>query len=358
MTTVKDVARVAGVSTMTVSRVLTGNGYVSEGTRTKVEHAVRRLGYVRNQIASSLATGRTMSLGMIVPDISAAHFSEMAFGAETTATKAGYILTLCNTNGTLDQEKHALSFLQQARVDGIIMAGARLPDSELLPALAQHRAFVSINHPVPPELGGNVVSKHAQGMYPAVEHLVKLGRKRIAFMMGPKPSYSAKERMRGFLQAMKAFGRTVDPELIVPDEANLEDGYRSEYEWFNSAGPGSARWSELRTQMGERGAFGLLTVHPEVDAIVCFNDNFAVAALRACVKLGRRVPDDVAIVGCDDIPVASQVTPALTTQRIPRFEMGKRAVELLIGRIDGERQQKTASFPHEFIVRASAPALA
>src|SRR5574337_215359 len=222
MTTAKDVAREAGVSMMTVSRVLTGNGYVSDRTRTKVELAVQKLGYVRNQIASSLATGLTMSLGMIVPDISAAHFSEIAFGAETTATKAGYILTLCNTNGILDQEKHALSFLHQSRVDGIIIAGARLPDSELLPALAQHRAFVSINHPVPAELGGNVVSKHAQGMFPAVEHLVKLGRKRIAFMAGPKPSYSAKERMRGFVHAMKAFGRTVDPELIVPDERSEE----------------------------------------------------------------------------------------------------------------------------------------
>lgn len=357
MATLKDVARAAGVSVMTVSRVLTGDGYASERTREKVERAARRLGYVRNQIASSLVTGRTMSLGMIVPDISAVHFAEIAFGAETTANKAGYFLTLCNTNGDLDQEKHSLNFLHQARVDGVIMAGARLPDAELLPALTQHPAFVSINHPVPPNLGGNVISEHAQGMFASVEHLARLGRKTIAFMAGPKHSFSASERMRGFRQAMHAFDLSIDPELIVPDEANLEEGFQSEYEWFNSANPGSARWSQLRTQLGERGAYGLLTNHARVDAILCFNDNLAVAALRACIKLGRRVPDDVAIIGCDDIPLAGQVTPTLTTQRVPRYEMGKRAVQLLIERIEGTSRQETVVFSHELVLRESAPAL-
>ncbi|MBI5302631.1 MAG: LacI family DNA-binding transcriptional regulator [Chloroflexi bacterium] len=355
MVTIKDVAREAKVSVPTVSRALSENGYVSDAARRKIELAIKKLGYVPNRLASGLASGRTMSIGMIVPDIASVFFAEVALGAETTATKAGYILTVCNTNGSLDQEKHLLNFLHQARVDGIILAGGRLPDNELLPAVARHPTFVSINRPVPPDLGGSIVTEHAKGMVAAVEHVVRLKRKTIAFMAGPEHSYSADERLRGFLQAMKAFELPINPGLIVPNEANYENGCRNQYEWFNSVDAGSSRWHELRAQLGARGAHGLLANHPEVDAVVCFNDNLAFGALRACAELGRRVPEDVAIIGCDDISLASQVTPTLTTQRVPRYAIGKRAVQMLIERINGNREQATVVFPHELIIRESAP---
>jgi LacI family transcriptional regulator len=356
-TTIHDVARAAGVSAITVSRVLTGNGYASAATRAQVERAAKKLAYVPNRIASSLASGRTMSIGMIVPDISSAYFSEVALGAETTATKAGYNLILCNTNGRTDQEKHLLSYLHQARVDGIIIASARSTDTELLPALKRHPAFVSINRPFPPKLGGNIVSAHAKGMIAAIEHFVRLGRRTIGFMAGPEHSYTADERMRGFRWAMKTFDLPTNPALIIPNAANYENGYRNQYEWFNSVDAGSMRWHELRAALGVRGALALLSAQPQVDAIACFNDQLAFGALRACAQLGRRVPHDVAIIGCDDIPLASQVTPALTSQHIQRYEIGKRAVQMLIERINGSRHQDTIVFPHELIIRASAPAV-
>jgi LacI family transcriptional regulator len=357
MVTIRDVAKTAGVSIKTVSRVLTGNGYASAVTRTKVEAAAKKLGYVPNRVASSLATGRTMSIGMVVPDISSAYFSEVALGAETTATKAGYNLILCNTNGRPEQEKHILSYLHQARVDGVIIASPRSTDTDLLSALKRHPAFVSINRPFPPKLGGNIVSDHARGMFAAIEHFVRLGCRTIGFMAGPEHSYTADERMRGFRQAIKSFDLSINSALIIPNAANYESGYRNQYEWFNSVDAGSMRWHELRATLGERGALALLSAQPKVDAIACFNDQFAFGALRACAQLGRRVPNDVAIIGCDDIPLASQVTPSLTSQHIQRYEIGKRAVELLIERINGERQQETIVFPHELMIRASAPAV-
>ncbi len=357
MVTIRDVARTAGVSIKTVSRVLTGNGYASAATRAQVERAAKKLRYVPNRIASSLASGHTLSIGMIVPDISSAYFSEVALGAETTATKAGYNLILCNTDGRPEQEKHLLHYLHQARVDGVLVASVRSADTDLLPALKRHPAFVSINRPFPPKLGGNIVSDHVKGMFAAIEHFARLGRRTIAFMAGPEHSYTADERMRGFLQAMKTVNLPIHPALIIPNAANYENGYRNQYEWFNSVDAGSMRWHELRATLGVRGALALLTAQPAVDAIACFNDQFAFGALRACAQLGRRVPDDVAIIGCDDIPLASQVTPTLTSQHIQRYEIGKCAVQMLIERINGNRHQDTIVFPHELMIRASAPAV-
>ncbi|MCI0477838.1 MAG: LacI family transcriptional regulator [Anaerolineales bacterium] len=357
MVTIREVAQAAGVSIKTVSRVLTGNGYASAATRAQVERAAKKLGYVPNRIASSLASGHTMSLGMIVPDISSAYFSEVALGAETTATHAGYNLILCNSNGRPEQEKHLLNFLHQARVDGVIIASPRSTDTDLLPALKRYPAFVSINRPFPPRLGGNIVSDHAKGMFAVIEHFIRLGRRTIAYMAGPEHSYTADERLRGFRAAMKKFDLPINRALIIPNAANYENGARNQYEWFNSVDAGSPRWHELRATLGVRGALALLSAHPKVNAVACFNDQFAFGVLRACAQLRRRVPDDVAIIGCDDIPLASQVMPTLTSQHIQRYEIGKRAVQMLIERINGARHQETVVFPHELIIRASAPAV-
>jgi len=355
--TIREVARAADVSFKTVSRVLSGNGYASDETRRKVERAARKLGYVPNRIASGLARGRTMSIGMVIPDIASVHFAEMALGAESAATKAGYHLILANTTGSLEQEKHILHFLHQTRVDGVIMAGARLPDRDLRLALEQFPAFVSINHPIVSQHGENIISEHAKGIAMSVQHVTRSHRRKIAFMAGPRNSYTAKERLRGFRQAMKKFNLPIDRDLIVPYEANYGDGFHSQWEWFNATDVGSAQWNDRRAMLGERGACALLTAHPEVDAIICFDDQTAFGALRACAKLGRRVPCDIAIIGCNDIPLASQVTPTLTTQRIPRYQSGTCAVELLIQRINGSPHQKPVVFPHELILRESAPAI-
>jgi len=356
--TITEVASAAEVSIKTVSRVMLGNGPVSQRTREKVERVATKLGYVPNRIASSLASGRTMSIAMVSPDIASIHFAEIALGAENAATKAGYNLILANTSGSPEHELDVLRFMHQTRVDGIIMAGARLPDADLLRALTRYPAFVSINHPLESKPNVHVTSEHAKGMLASVEHLAKLGRRTMAFMAGPANSYSAQERMRGFRRAMKKIDCAIDPALIVPYTANFESNYRNQWEWFNSADVGSARWNEMRSTLGLRGALDLLTAHPQVDAIACFEDQLAFGVLRACAQLGRRVPADVAVIGCNDIPLASQVTPTLTTQRIPRYQIGERAVEMLLEQLNGARRIEPVIFPHELIFRESAPALA
>ena len=355
MVTIRDVAVAAGVSTQTVSRVINRKGYVGDAPRRRVEEAIQRLGYIPNRVASSMVTGRTMSIGIVVPDVSSAYFSEVVLGAETVASKAGYTLVLCDSAESPEQEKRILRFLHEARVDGVIMASARLSHQELLQVLADHKAFVTINHPVPPELGGSVWSDHIGGMALAVQHLVRSGRRTIAFMAGAENSFTGRERLRGFVQAMREAGRQVDPGLIVPYTANFEAGCRTLYEWLQSADAGAAHWSEVHAQFGVRGARALLGARPDVDAIVCNADQLAFGVLRACAELGRRVPDDVAVVGCNDVPLASLVTPALTTQRIPRYQMGAAAARMLIERIEGREEQGEIVFAHELVVRESAP---
>lgn len=356
MVTIKEVARSAGVSAQTVSRVISGKGYVSAATRSRVNEVARRLGYSPNRVASSMVTGRTMTIGMIVPDISYSFFPEIVLGAETTARQAGYNLILCNTAEDDDQERRVIAFLHEARVDGVILAGARLPDEELLAALAVHRHFVSINHPVPPERGGNVRSDHVRGIALAVDHLRQCGRRNIAYMAGPERVYAAQERLRGFIQAVQEAGLRFEPAWIVPYEANLNSVRRTLRDWLDAGEVGSAAWHDERASLGRRGALRLLQEYPEVDSIICYDDLIAVGALQACAELQRRVPDDVMITGCNDLPVAGQVTPRLTTQRIPRFQMGAAAAQMLIARIGGQPAAGEIVFQHQLIVRESAPA--
>ena len=355
MPTLKDVAREANVAPITVSRVVSGNGYVKPETAARVQQAIRRLGYTPNRAASSLVTGRTLSIGMVVPDVSYPFFTDIVLGAEVVASEHGYNLILCNTAENLARELTILNFLREARVDGVIMCSPRSEDTVLLPALALHRAFVLVNHPGLGALGGCVRSNHLQGATLAVQHLIANARKHIAFMCGPERIPTAQERSRGYVHALKNANYPVDPSLIVPYTANLPAGMTSQGEWLQSVPAGSLEWNRIRSTLGSLGARALLTARPDVDGIICYSDQIAVGALQACQDLGRRVPEDVALVGSNDLPIASQVTPALTTLRIPTYEMGASAARLLLERLADRAPQNEIVLPHELIVRASAP---
>jgi LacI family transcriptional regulator len=355
--TLDDVARAAGVSTQTVSRVINGKGYVKAETRQMVEAAVRRLGYEQNRVASSLVTGRTLAVGMVVPDISNPFFSEIVLGVETTLSQAGYNVTLCNTGENAEREKNILHFLRKARVDGLILAGARLEQDALLIEISKHQALVSINRPVPAEFGSNVQSDHVRGIELAVDYMLQCGRQNLAFMAGPDKAYAAQERLRGFLQAYKNRIGPINPNTVVPYTANLADRFHTLDEWLQSDKGDTPEWAELRAHFGFHGALSLLQARPDVDGVLCYDDQLAYGVLLACQHLGRRVPDDVAIIGCGDIPLANQVTPALTTQRFARYRMGATAAQLLIERMTTGTAQSEVVFPHELVVRASTPHL-
>jgi LacI family transcriptional regulator len=327
--TISDVAREAGVSAQTVSRVLNDKREISAPTRERVVGVIERLGYRPNSVARSLVSNRTFAIGLTVPDICNPFFPDIARGAEDTAREHGYEVFLCNTIEDPGREEAVLRALENRRVDGAVVCSSRLPDGRLLPWLERQRAAVLVNRPAPSEAAGSVRMNDASGTTRAVEHLLDGGRRVIGFLAGPARSHSRAERSRGYERALAGAGIQPDPGLTVPCDPTVEGGYE--------------------------GALALLAEHSGVDGLVCYNDLVAVGALRAFGELGVRVPGDVAVVGCDDIMLAGLVSPALTTLRAPKYEIGAQAVGMLLEHIDGRRDRSEVILDPELVVRASAP---
>ena len=329
--TIADVAREAGVSRQTVSRVLNGKGEIRASTRESVMRVIERLGYSPSGIARSLATNKTLTVGLVVPDITNPFFPEIARGVEDVARERGYEMFLCNSVEDPAREESVLRALEDKRVDGTIICSSRLPDERLFPRLRQQRAAVLVNRLASPELAGTVRVEDTEGTLQAVNHLLDGGRRVIGFLCGPPNSHSARERARGFKTALSGGGDGLDETLMRPCSPNPEGGYEA--------------------------ARDLLSERPDVDGLVCYNDLVAVGALRACAELGSGVPDDVAVVGCDDIMVASLLSPALTTLRVPKYEIGASAARMLIDRIGGRPGESEVVLHPELVVRESAPGL-
>jgi LacI family transcriptional regulator len=328
--TISDVAREAGVSQMTVSRVINGKGEVSASTRRHVLDVIERLGYRPSSIARGLVTQRTGTLGLVVPDIANPFFSEVARGAQDRASAASYSILLCNTDESPQQELTVLKALEDKRVDGVAVCSSRLPDESLGAALEHHPAAVLVNRRLEAACVGVAVLADAEGAQSATAHLLRSGHRAVGLLAGPSNSYSGQQRSRGCRAAMAAAGLPHNPAWVRPCSSQLEGG--------------------------KEAALDLLADQPAVTALFCYNDLVAIGALLACAELGRQVPDDVAVVGFDDIPIAALVTPALTTCRVPRHELGERAMQLLLDRINGCTEEcDEIVLETELIVRASAP---
>ncbi len=326
-----DVARAAGVSAQTVSRALNNKGEISPETRARVLEIVERLGYRPNTLARGLVTQKTATLGLVVPDIANPFFSEVARGAEDAARAAGFSLLLCNTMENPTREMEALRTLEAQRVDGIVLCSSRLSDEELSTILTRLPTVVLVNREMSKgDLRSACIDDEA-GARCAVQHLLHSGRRVIAFLAGPPASVSGRQRERGYQAALVAAGISVTPDLSVECAPHLEGGYHATRQ--------------------------LLARRPDVNAIFCYNDLVAVGALQACAVLSRRVPEDIAVVGSDDILLAGLVTPPLTTMRSDKRALGAEAVRLLLRRIEGcaEGCENVVLQP-ELIVRASAPA--
>lgn len=327
--TIADVAKEAGVSTMTVSRVINNKGEISPVTRKRVQGVIDRLGYQPSAIARSLSTNRTQTFGLVVPDITNPFFPGIVRGAEDTATAQGYSIILCNTVENLAREQEALELLEGKRVDGVVVCSARLPDAELLLLIKRHPAAVLFNRPALNGVSGSVQVDDAYGAMCAVQHLVAAGRQTIGFLSGPPYSYSGQRRALGFTAALEAAGYAVAPELQAPCSPTEGGGYQA--------------------------ARKLLTDNPEIDGLVCYNDLVAIGVLQACAALGVGVPEDVAVVGCDDIRMASLIKPSLTTLRVSKYQLGQRLVRMLLDRLENREGPESVLVKPELITRESAP---
>ncbi len=322
--TIVDVAQDAGVSPETVSRVLNGKGPVRAETAARVREAIERLGYRRNAVARSLVQQRTHVLGVLVPDIANPFFPEVVRGIEQEAQQHGYHIVLCNTAETPEIEARSLVLLAERRVDAVILCSARMDSATLLQLGREFPAVVLVNRSLQASFLRSVCVDDELGMALVLHHLLATGRRRIAFIGGPTQSYSSQARERSFIHVLVAIG--------VPREEII------------------VRHSFPTAEGGKHVASELFREHPDIDAVIGFNDLVAIGILQACRATGRRVPDDVAVVGFDDIPLAELVTPALTTVHVPKQDLGRQAAELALALLDGRSHSGGEELPTDIVL--------
>jgi LacI family transcriptional regulator len=326
--TIDDVADLAGVSYQTVSRVINDRPDVSDATRERVQKIIDEIGYKPSHIARSLATARTATIGLVVPDISNPFFSVVARGAEHVASKRGYSMLLCSTSEDTSRELEVLELLQERYVDGVIVCGFREEDAPLREALSHFNAVVLVNRRVEGQKIPAVLVDDALGGYLVTQHLLNEGHTAVGFLSGPRNSYSGVRRLEGYQKAM------------------VEAGIESR--------PGWVRHCKPTFTDGQKAARSFFKTHPELTALFCHNDLVALGALEGCKKLGLDVPNEMAVAGFDDIMLAGIVSPALTTCHVPREKLGKLAVNMLLSCIEKEEGNgRDVVVEPELVVRAS-----
>ncbi len=324
--TIADVARAAGVSQMTVSRVLNGRGGAGTDTRARVLAAAKALDYRPNAFAKGLKVGQSQTVGVVVPDITNPFFPEIVRGAELVARAEGYTLLLGNVFEDPEREADVLATLLERQVDGVILCSARLNDRRLAEAIGRHRAVVLVNRAAPRALAGSVEVDYQAGASQLVDHLVARGRHRIAVLAGPPASHGGRQRLAGLAAGLGRHGLAlVHQEPCQPDFAG-----------------------------GVAAAPAILARLAAVDAVVCYNDLVALGLLSRLKTADVAVPARVAVAGFDDIPTAALVTPALTTLRIEKQALGELAMRLLIDRMQGDGRQQGLRVEPELVVRETA----
>jgi LacI family transcriptional regulator len=329
--TLADVARLAGVSAKTVSRVVNNDGYVSAETRAQIQQAIDTLGYRPNRMARSLASNRSFIIGLTIPDVTNPFFPEILRGVEQVARTHGYTVLALNTDLDPSRERDGLALLEETRADGVIVCTMRLEDDELRAYLQRQRAAVLVNR----TLAGGAAGVVRVNLYEAVRRIVQLlidhGRQQIGYLnvVRSAQSYSSQQRFQGFSDAMAANGRAIEPVCIGQSLATVEASYEA--------------------------ARALLTRCPQMDALVCYNDMLAAGALEACASLGLAVPDQIAVTGFDNIMFSSVFRVPLTTAHVPKLELGSEAAQMLFDRIDGHTEPAEKVLDAELIIRQSAP---
>jgi LacI family transcriptional regulator len=310
--TIKDVARESGVNVSTVSRALNGGYGVHAETREMVTAVARRLGYRPNLVARGLVTGRSHTLALVVSDIRNHFFAEVARGAEDAACRAGHDLILCNSDLDPEKQMRYVQSLLEKRVDGILMNSVTVLSSvERQQLAATGVAIVLLNRSAPRSVFSTVYADNEGGGALAAEYLLKLGHRRIAHLTGPRHHGNLTARAKGFVRALAAAPRPVQP-VVIHGRNNFNGGI----------------------EMGQQ----VLAAHPETTAVFAGNDTMAFGAIRALSEAGRRIPDDISVIGFDNIELAGIVNPPLTTIHQPKYEIGEAAVEILL-RQAGKRER-------------------
>lgn len=336
-----EVAKSVGVSVATISRVLNGKGPVRADTRERVLAAIAEMGYVPHSAARSLSTRRTMSIGVLLPDIYGEFFSELIRGIDQVAKRTGYHVLVSGSHSD-PQEVQALLHALHGRVDGIVIMA---PIAPIAPIAPNTSSGGEVPEPIVPKgvpwiaLGRGFAGRgmaiqidNVGGARSVVHHLADLGHRHIAMIAGPKENSDAADRHAGYVRALSERGIALDPSLLFE--------------------------GDFREESGHRAAHAILARQPRPTAIFAANDAMAIGCLAALSEQGLAVPADMALAGFDDIPIARYLTPQLTSVRVAIAELGSRAMERLLSAIenpnDPEVSRKSAeTIAATLVVRGS-----
>jgi LacI family transcriptional regulator len=329
--TIKDIAKLAHCSYATVSRALNNKPGINQQTRDRIIAIAKELGYQPNAIARGLVTQKTHTIGLVIPDIVNPFFPEIARGVEDVASVHGYTVFLCNTNWDLQKEKIYLKALQEKRVDGIIIKPSSDSDAQLGEG---HGSLNQIDLPVVIFSGRSSSGRHSyietdnlRGGFIATKHLIEAGYRRIAFVGGQVSSHSNAERMRGYRMALEAYELPVNEDYILNHDFYSESGFA------------------LMEQ--------LLQLDNPPDAVFSGNDIIALGVLECLQHHNLRVPDDVGVIGFDNIIFAGYPQIQLTTVAQPKYLMGRHAAEILLNEMNSTvaRDIKKTILEPELIIR-------
>ena len=328
MSTIWDVAKRAGVSIASVSRVINQSPHkVSETARIRILEAVKELDYRPNALAQGLIMKRSMTIGTIIPDISNPYYAEIVRGIQDVAEEFGYAVVLQNTDRTKNRIIRCIQVLREKRADGIIFSGGIIHAYETLSSLKEltGRVVVIGRHEVDFPA---VRVDNMGGATQAVQHLLELGHERIGFISGPKMSTSSIDRLKGYKNALAQNGRHFDAGLVKQGNLTPESGFQA-----------------AKEVLGRR---------ERPTAILASNDLMAFGAIRAARSLGFRVPQDLSVVGFDNIPLSSYFEPPLTTVEIPMHSVGTASMQMLADLLSGREFSRVRLFTTRLLVRESS----
>ncbi len=328
MANIKEVASIAGVSISTVSRVISGNGYVKQETRLKVLEVIRQTGYAPNVLAKSLKMGRSHTICLLMPSIENLVFPIITKGIEDTARKHGFNVILCNTNQDAEIEKSYINEMKTRWIDGFISCGATHDNRNVTKLREEGFPLVLVARFQPSDIGVvDIVSvDNYTAAYTAVSSLIASGHKKIAFAFGNAHLWFYQERLRGYVTALQDHGITYDENLVMRESAASEDFY------------------DLTVQLMQS------ETGKNLDAIFCTSDPKAYVVLRALHDLDIPVPESISVMGVDDVPMSALIEPPLSTVSQPLYEMGVHAALSIIKQIEHKNKYGVLPTPvHEIM---------
>jgi DNA-binding LacI/PurR family transcriptional regulator len=309
--TIKDIAKVLGISVSTVSRALKDHPDISAETRKQVKDLARKLNYEPNALALSLRRNKTNTIGIIIPEIVHHFFSSVISGIEDVAYDCGYNVIVCQSNETYEREVINAQALLSNRVDGVLISVSKttLDFDHFRNFIHQGIPMVFFDRVCPEIITDRVITNDEGGAFIATEHLINIGCKCIAHFAAPQNLLIGQGRLAGYLRALKQYRINYDPNLVLHCDTQ---------------------------ELAEEKTIDFITRFPEVDGIFAVNDSTAIGVMKTLQHFGKNIPRDISVIGFGDGPVALIVTPSLSTVEQKGYEIGAEAVKLLINKIENE----------------------